>query len=800
MKGAGNILRFVRPFIKGLPIILVCLVAGAGLGYRYLYYAIPTYMTVGTLQINDKESGASAFLENFEAFSMTGLILTEVEVLKSKYLMLKTLRKLDVSTGYFRYQRGKARNLYSKNPFRVEAVIEDSSWYNKHLQFTVNEDLESIELFFLEGEETVYQYARIGDSVHLEGLSIRLLIEDAYGVELSPGHYGFTIYNDAKLLSLFANHNLKVVLLDKEISIVKLAYTHEVPELATDLVNTLAETYIEDFIDNKTESAGKVLTFINRQVDTVEQVLKEAETRLANYKANTQVVDMKLEADAKLKRITDLDVRKLNLSLQKTELENLLQYITGDTLDPNLTPNYESVQDAAFTDALKQLSDISSDRRDLLQKYTVEHPEVLKLDQEISRIRKILVRSVQNTLATVRAKALDIEHELGEADSDFRKLPEIEKRIVTLQRQKFTNEQVLSFLLEKKAEASIGAASNISFHKVLEYAPVPKMALSPQKSLIMGVATLVGGMFGMLIVFLIHYLRAGIADVKDVQDNFDLPVIGTVRKIPDDGAAVSQDFINLTTNLLLAKDAKTICVSACSSSQGKDILSFNLAKAFAAIGHRTLLVDLDLYEATLHHYMGASNEQGICRLVRERLEFEDFRLESSIDGLDFLPAGTLDEGIPTGIILNPYLAQLHEQFQARYDRIIYHLPPLQTVMDAIPIMRRSELNLLSVRAGRTRFPQLKKAENLLRSFEIVDTYIGFIISENQRQATYTLDSTALPSIGQGARRRLLKNTFKALLLHRDFDGSYRAFAKLGNGDRRAVIMHAIHKLIGRKPK
>lgn len=800
MKGAGNLFRFIRPFIKGLPIIIVCLIIGAGLGYRYLYYAVPTYMTVGTLQINDKESGASAFLENFEAFSMTGLILTEVEVLKSKYLMLKTIKKLDLRTSYFQYSRGNPLNLYGKNPFRVEATITDAKWYNRHLQFSLAGDLKTVDLFYLEGEGTIHHQTQIGDSVHLEGLTMRILLEDAYEADLSPGHYGFAIFNDAKLLSLYSNHNLKVVLLDKEISIVKLAYTHEVPELAADIVNILAETYIEDFIDNKTESATKVLTFINRQVDTVENVLQEAESRLATYKANTQVVDMKLEADAKLKRITDLEVRKLNLTLQRTELENLLQYITGDTLDPNMTPNYESVQDAAFTDALIQLSDISSDRRTLLQKYTNQHPEILKLDEEISRIRKILVRSVQNTLATVRAKKLDIEHELEEADADFRKLPEIEKRIVTLQRQKFTNEQVLSFLLEKKAEASIGAASTISFHKVLEYAPVPTMALSPQKSLIMGIATLVGGMVGALIVFIFHYLRAGIADVKDVQDNFDLPVLGTISKIPEDGATVSQDFINLTTNLLLANDAKIISVSACAASHDKAILAFNLAKAFAAIGHRTLLIDLDLYDPTLHHYLGLENTRGICQLVNERLSFEDFRLESSIAGFDLLPAGTLSEGIPTGIILNPYIWKLFDQFQANYDRVIFHLPPLQTVMDAIPIMRKSDLNLLSVRAGRTRFPQLKQTENLLRSFEIPNIYVGFIQRENQKQATYNLESGDLPRIGQGARRKLLKNTFKILLLHKDIDGSYRALAKLGRGERRTILSNMIQTILGRKSK
>lgn len=798
MQGAGNILRFIRPFLKGLPIIILCMIVGAGLGYRYLYYAVPTYMTVGTLQINDKESGASAFLENFEAFSMTGLILTEVEVLKSKYLMLKTLKKLDVQTGYFRYVRGKPRNLYGQNPFQVTLAIEDSSWLNKTIQFQLLEDGDSIDLFYAEGEESVHFPSKIGEELVLDGLRLTIVSNASKDIEFSPGHYGFAHYSDARLLSMYANHNLKVVLLDKEISIVKLAYTHEVPQLAADLVNRLAETYIEDFIHNKTESASKVLDFINRQVDTVESTLKASEGRLAAYKASTKVVDMKLEADAKLKRITDLEVRKLNLALQKTELENLLQYITGDTLDPDMTPNYESVQDAAFTDALMQLSDLSSDRRGLIQKYTVEHPKVIKLDEEIARTRKTLYRSVQNTLATVRAKAMDIDYELRTASEDFRKLPGIEKQIVSLQRQKFTNEQVLSFLLEKQAEASIGAASTISFHKILEYAPVPTVALSPQKSLIMGVATLVGAIFGVLIVFLLHYLRAGINDLKDVQDNFDLPVIGSINKIPEEGGRVSQDFINLTTNLLLAKNAKTIAISGPTPDNSKHAASFNLAKAFAAIGHKTLLLDLDLYDPQLANYMGVESNFGLCQLVIERLNYEQGLTPSSIQGLDFIPAGRLTSGIPTGVILHPHFGSILEEVKQDYDRIIFNLPPLQTVMDAIPVMRGSDLNLINVRAGHTRFPQLRKVEDTIRSFEIADCYINFIAQRKRKQMTYAIESGELPKIGQGARRQLVRNMVKILFLHRDQDGTYYGLDRLGQGQRRNIIRQTLKKLFNRK--
>ena len=107
MNGSGNIMSLIRPFLKAWPVIVFFVTGALALGMINLYYAVPTYSTTATLMINDKESGASSFLKNFESFSVVGQLLTEVEVLRSKYLMEKAISKLDIETSYYRYYRTK---------------------------------------------------------------------------------------------------------------------------------------------------------------------------------------------------------------------------------------------------------------------------------------------------------------------------------------------------------------------------------------------------------------------------------------------------------------------------------------------------------------------------------------------------------------------------------------------------------------------------------------------------------------------------------------------------------------------
>ena len=60
-------------------------------------------------------------------------------------------------------------------------------------------------------------------------------------------HYEVEFLSREKLLDKI-NNNLDIVSVDKDVPVIRINYKSNVPEKASLLVNTLAETYIEDYI------------------------------------------------------------------------------------------------------------------------------------------------------------------------------------------------------------------------------------------------------------------------------------------------------------------------------------------------------------------------------------------------------------------------------------------------------------------------------------------------------------------------------------------------------------------------
>lgn len=768
MGSVQDILRLIRPFVKGWYIIAACLAIALGLGMKNLYYAIPTYQTSAALKLNDKESGASKFLKNFEEFAITGQLLGEVEVLRSKYLINKAMDKLDVEVMYYNYVRTLPRNLYKKSPFRLEHVLMDSSLVGKYIQVKIGQQ-DSIEIFYEGGAEPFHYHTTWDAAVKTERFHFTIHQDSSFQYNYPDaeimGQYAFKINDKAHLMREFANHNLIVNLPEKEVPIIHLYYTHEVPELAADVVNALAEAYIEDFIENKKETATKALNFIDSQIAEVEKDLTESEEALADFKSKSKVVDLAMETDAKLKQISELELRKLNSKLQLIKLKNLQDNISRDSIPNSLMTNYESIQDPTFTDALLKIQTLKTTKGELLQKYTPEYPEVILIEQEMDRVREVLIGSVARTIKAIEANDDELDRNLNLLNRAFSDLPDVEKDLLVLKRRFLTNEQVYGFLLKKRAEASIGAASTISFHTVLQRAPIPKTTVSPQKSVTLGISGLLGLIIGAVIILGMRFLKATVYYQGDIEALVESPVIGVVNKIPKDLEIVSQDFINLTTNIHLIQEVQMIAVGAYSAESGRDLAALNLAKGMAGIGYKTCLVDMDLYTPSLHTEVDVSNQKGLIHLIMKKYSLDEAVQQTRLENLDLLPSGMISAEIPTRLILNPHMKEVIKELREKYDRIVLNVPYLEKVRDAIPLMKQSEVNLLIAKSDRTRTIHVREAEELLRRFYVPNIYYLLIQSENQReQATYLVHQGKLPPIGRGSRRLLIKDLFRFVFL------------------------------------
>ncbi|RMG16697.1 MAG: hypothetical protein D6730_24835 [Bacteroidetes bacterium] len=790
MNDVNDILRVLRPVIKGLPLIILLTIITTTLGIVHVYYTIPTYQTSATLKINDSESGVSNFMKKFEPFSTTGQLLTEVEVVRSRYLVKKALKKLNIAQAHFRFVRSKPRLMYQNSPFHIRIHLRDSSFVDHLIPFEYAHTGE-IRLYANREDPEQYLEGELGRPFSTPAFDLTIDKNEAFLEEhpgaLAPGKYGFEVRSMAKLLGKFANSKyLTVRLLAEDIAIVKIYFIHEVPAVARDFVNALAETYIEDFIENKTQSAQKALNFIDGQLKEVEAELRRSEEALARFKSQHSLVDLKLETDSRLRRLSELEMRKLNLSMEQRELDNLLSLLADSSYRGEVAINFESVSDPAFSGNLSKLQSLRAKLDDLLQKFTPEHPEVQKVQAQIAELHQMLVESVNYTRLTNQQKLMEINRNIAMSSIQFGELPEVEKQLLILTRRFLISEKAYNHLLEKRTEAAIGAAATISFHKIIERASLPQSPLHPQKTIIISLSCILGVAFGIIFIFVRNYIRAAVAAPEDVEKHLHTPLISVIKLIPKDVFEVNQDFLNLMSNIQLMKEeqARLITLASHQSREGREEVAINLAKAFASIGKKTLLIDADLYQPGVHKHFSLINETGLGQMVVEGADPRLCIQSSSVDSLDILCAGEYTTAIPTAIFLHPKLKSLLRGLCENYEHILISGPPLKQFRDVIPLMKMSDLNLFVLRSNKTRFQAVKDAEKLLSSYQIPDLYFVLNQSEvQQKQFQYQTNAgEKMPRIGTGARRKLILSTLRAMM------------PTIGTGKRRRLLLQMFRTL------
>jgi Mrp family chromosome partitioning ATPase len=82
-----------------------------------------------------------------------------------------------------------------------------------------------------------------------------------------------------------------------------------------------------------------------------------------------------------------------------------------------------------------------------------------------------------------------------------------------------------------------------------------------------------------------------------------------------------------------------IVIASVGSIDGSTEIAANLAARSAARGFRTLAIDANLHEPTMHHFFAVANERGLSRLLGSRDAPNRLLQPTSIPNLTVLPAG-----------------------------------------------------------------------------------------------------------------------------------------------------------------
>jgi polysaccharide biosynthesis transport protein len=146
--------------------------------------------------------------------------------------------------------------------------------------------------------------------------------------------------------------------------------------------------------------------------------------------------------------------------------------------------------------------------------------------------------------------------------------------------------------------------------------------------------------------------------------------------------------------------ARTLMVASAAAGDGKTSTSANLAVAAARVGMRTLLVDCDLRKPTVANRFGLGKTAGLTDLLVAGGRLEDYALDVGIDSLRVLPAGTIPPN-PHELLASPAMRAFEAEAREVADLVIYDVPAVLAVPDALELGHQVDHALMVARTSRT---------------------------------------------------------------------------------------------------
>ena len=533
-----------------------------------------------------------------------------------------------------------------------------------------------------------------------------------------------------------------------------------------DSVSNFLENLLVQYLKKESALVGQMSQYKKKEgLSFIEDEKKDTSTRKSQYAA--EVTNSKLEQikiDSLLRQVLQIQARigtRANSS-RSADIDNDIAVIK-DFFEIDAIENFGNVPTLRQT-----LYDLEKTRQRYQEGTTgflERHPKMLENARQVQDIKNSLIVEVTSAIEDLKDKRIQLiaqEQEFQQAvlrvQKDSMRFSEIEEWLANKNREltvvRGSTDQIQNRLNEVQMEQALPSEQEEPLHKE-QFAFLPGAPFTPDKVNIRktGFYIFIGLFLAIPIclefvdnrvkspfdveVFIGKDLIAGIPKISDVEE-IERPLI--VGNDLDDG--LTESFRSMYSKIQMNSHTdypKTILITSAIPSEGKSLISANLAYSCANHGRKTILVDFDLRRPGLHKFCNLDNKKGLVTLVNEASTNPD-TLSAAISStakeihpnLFILPSGGKTRAA-TEMLEQKEFDLVHAELRKEFDVIIVDSPPLGLFPDSLAIARKVDEVLFVTRYGKV---SRKVAKNLVENLEATGVNVlGVVLNDLPQKKT-----------------------------------------------------------------
>jgi len=666
---------------KKVIIIITFIITFMGVAIALL--STPVYRADSLLQIRENTPSISDQLDSLTSFLDTKTpVQAEIELIKSRAILGKAIRNLHldiIATPKFFPVIGKTAAKWlqrlngSDSPSPPLLGLTSFAWGGELIQVDTLEvpdewQNETITLqtagenhYRLIYDEEIILEGKVGElaTKQIDGYQqpIRLFVAQ---LEARPEtRFTLVCYSQAKAIEEL-KRVLSIAEVGKGTGILELAIESDDRKKAVQIVNEIANIYLQQNVEQKSAESQKTLEFLEKQLPKLKEQLETATNTLNSYRIRKGSINLDLET----------------------------QNILTSTVELNT-----------------QITLLQQKRDELRQKFTESHPSIIAIDKQISRLqaqinafdRKISILPETQQIILRLSRDVEVNAELyttllnhaqtirvakaGTVGNvrivDYAMSPDLPVKpkkmlitgvalmaglmlgIITAFARRSLNRSVEDpNIIEKSLDTPVYAAIQYSKHqKLIERKLKGKSAPDD------------------------HY------PVLLALENKEDLAIESLRSLR---TTLHFAFLEAHNNIIM--------ITGPSPGVGKTFVSTNLAVVMADAGKKILLIDGDLRRGVIHKPLRQHRAQGLSELISQAVDLHDAIKPIPQANIDFIATGEIPPN-PSELLLHERFEQLLETVSKQYDLVIIDSPPILAATDAAIIGRLASVTLMVVKSG-----------------------------------------------------------------------------------------------------
>lgn len=330
-------------------------------------------------------------------------------------------------------------------------------------------------------------------------------------------------------------------------------YNNPSPELAASVANAIANLFLENSRERRTQNASRTVDFVREQVSLFERQLAEKEAELSEFKRqNAGLLPENQGTNQNLLDRAQRDLPSYDQRIRTTE-QSLSQLRVQLSQTP---PSLISTAGNWMTDLAELRAQLATAR----QRYTEEHPTIRRLQRQIETLTaqaaargdvvpepdnptylelEVQIDSATKELAALRSERRDLQGQIDEYTKRIAAAPEVERQYLELTRDYELAQARYRDSSQKLSEAQQAVALETEQRGerfTMIRAPFPTSTpYSPNRLgiILLGIVLAFGGAVGLAAI--VEASDSTIRGARDLRDVLGTPPLGAVPAILNRG-------------------------------------------------------------------------------------------------------------------------------------------------------------------------------------------------------------------------------------------------------------------------